>query len=195
MHSNPIDQTMEKASQALADRDYFTCETICLEALAKAKEANDYERFARILMPLQEVRRMRRQCAEDAGCSILTEKLSVEELLAKYPAGCLVLASHAYTETDAGALKSLAFENKANIEVLFLQAEEAAGLKELEAAELQAWFCAKLEAIGDAKLAALNLGEDASATVEGLYGLLPELGDHEIAHQTLAKAAKACLLV
>jgi hypothetical protein len=62
-----IDALMEEASCALVARQYFQTERLCLEALNAANAVHDYERMARILLPLQEARRLKRQLAYDAG--------------------------------------------------------------------------------------------------------------------------------
>ncbi|XHC25540.1 MAG: hypothetical protein ACFHWZ_04155 [Phycisphaerales bacterium] len=58
--SEKIDQLMEQASAALAKTEYFECERLALEALNTAFEAGDFERMARIVLPLQEARRQKR---------------------------------------------------------------------------------------------------------------------------------------
>lgn len=62
-----IDAIMDKASQALVERRYFDCERLCVEALERAFVAADYERMSRILLPLEESRRQKRDLAVDAG--------------------------------------------------------------------------------------------------------------------------------
>ena len=52
-----IDAKMEHASEALARCEYFLCERLAGEALGAAREKNDFERLARICLPLQEARR------------------------------------------------------------------------------------------------------------------------------------------
>lgn len=64
---NPIDRLMERASRALVGMQYFEAERFCKDALRRAHEAADYERMARICMPLQEARRQKRQLAVDSG--------------------------------------------------------------------------------------------------------------------------------
>ncbi len=56
---------MEAASRALVQRRYFDCERLCMEALERAFIAADYERMARILLPLEESRRQKRDLAFD----------------------------------------------------------------------------------------------------------------------------------
>ena len=62
-----IDESMEKASIALVATDYFEAERLCLRALATARAAGDFERMARICLPLLEARRQKRQAAESSG--------------------------------------------------------------------------------------------------------------------------------
>jgi hypothetical protein len=62
-----VDDLMERASKALLDADYFEVEKLCRKALATARKANDFERMARVVLPLQEARRQRRHEASDAG--------------------------------------------------------------------------------------------------------------------------------
>lgn len=61
-----IDALMEQAQQALVARRYFECESVSASALRKAHSVLDYDRMARILMPLQEARRQKRDMAIDA---------------------------------------------------------------------------------------------------------------------------------
>jgi len=68
-----LDALMEDASRALAEMDYLTCESLCLKALAAAREDGNWAYYKRILLPLQEVRRQRRMIAADGdvvlGCT------------------------------------------------------------------------------------------------------------------------------
>ncbi|MBS0188012.1 MAG: hypothetical protein JSS51_08075 [Planctomycetes bacterium] len=79
--SNPIDRLMEQASQALLDTDYFAVIRHSLRALERARQADDFERMSRILLPLQEARRQIRQLACDAGPrALVTARLKPSEL-------------------------------------------------------------------------------------------------------------------
>jgi hypothetical protein len=64
-----IDALMDQASEALVGTEYFKAETLCLRALAQARKAADFERLARIALPLQEARRQVRQIATDAAAA------------------------------------------------------------------------------------------------------------------------------
>ncbi len=68
---NPIDRLMERASRALEKTQYFEAERFCKDALRRAHEAADFERLARICMPLQEARRQKRQLAVDSGLIVV----------------------------------------------------------------------------------------------------------------------------
>lgn len=58
---------MREASKALVQRQYFHAEHLAEQALRKAHHAHDYERLARILLPLLEARRQKRDLAFDAA--------------------------------------------------------------------------------------------------------------------------------
>lgn len=58
---------MEHASEALVARKYFEAEQLAAEALRRAYGLNDYDRIARIALPLQEARRQKRDLAFDAA--------------------------------------------------------------------------------------------------------------------------------
>lgn len=62
-----IDQLMDHASRDLVAMKYFDAETACLQALERAYVIRDYERMARILLPLEECRRQKRDLAFDTG--------------------------------------------------------------------------------------------------------------------------------
>lgn len=62
-----IDALMEQAGAALIKRRYFECERCAAAALRKAHAIGDHERMARILLPLQESRRLKRELAADTG--------------------------------------------------------------------------------------------------------------------------------
>lgn len=58
---------MEQASQHLIHRRYFEAEQACVEAMRRAQAVRDYDRLARIVLPLQEARRQKRDLAVDSG--------------------------------------------------------------------------------------------------------------------------------
>ncbi len=62
-----LDQWMERASVALAETRYFEAAAAAWRALLRARAVRDFERMARICLPLQEARRQIRQLATDAA--------------------------------------------------------------------------------------------------------------------------------
>jgi hypothetical protein len=70
-----IDALMERASQALVRCDYFATIELSLRALDKARRSKDFERIARVVLPLQEARRQVRQLACDAGRTFVWRSL------------------------------------------------------------------------------------------------------------------------
>lgn len=171
---------MEQASQALVARRYLLCEQLCLDALRLAREHADFDRYARILLPLQEARRQRRQIAAEAGVFVLAERrLDAESILESHPQGCLLLTDPPYAREDERSLTRIARERERYVEVLRLGRED-----------LQAIFLHQLEQRGDAALAGVPPDLPPRQRIEALEAVLDEVGDHEIAHQQLAAAAR-----
>lgn len=65
---------MERAERALLATRYVEAERLCRRALERARRRRDYGRMARILMPLQEARRQKRQLASDADRRALVSR-------------------------------------------------------------------------------------------------------------------------
>jgi len=74
---HPIDTLMERASRALVATKYFEAERLAARALQRAHAANDFERMARIVLPLQEARRQKRQLAIDSGQRFLSGSMAM----------------------------------------------------------------------------------------------------------------------
>jgi hypothetical protein len=70
-----IDTLMERASEHLGAADYFRAEEMCLRALSRARAIGDFERMARIVLPLQESRRQQMLAAIDSGGRFLIDRL------------------------------------------------------------------------------------------------------------------------
>ncbi len=175
-----IDATMETASQALVANRYLECERLCMAALQAARRANDFERISRILLPLQEARRQRRQIAEDAGTVVLTStRNEVGDILEAHRAGCLLLTDPPYTQADGDALREAARQRELFVEVLVM-----------DSAALTGAFCWAMEQVGDAAIASLPPEGSPVEQVDALLGQLDRIGDHELAHQRLAQAAQ-----
>lgn len=206
---------MERASQKLVDLDYLGSESLCLEALAMARDDEDWTAYARILLPLQECRRQRRMIAADAGVQLGTNACWNDQRH-----GC-VAVTHPLTVTDAQKIASDGAEQGRFVEVLWCDNPPSAATWEIktfdgsaiacevpapddawlnqrldpstDAAGLAAshWFIAASEALGDAALASVAAPRGSRQRLEALEAAVAAVGDHEILHQRLADAARA----
>ncbi|MHB1155960.1 MAG: hypothetical protein ACYC26_03870 [Phycisphaerales bacterium] len=177
---HPIDALMEQAGESLAGMRYLECERFCQRAIALARQAGDMDRLARIVMPLEEARRQRRQTAEDAGVTVLAEKLSPGEIVQRHPRGCLMLLAPPFDANDVAAVRELAVQRGLFIETLLM-----------DQPRLKAAFSRAMEEQGDAALAQIGRHDDPAKQVDALLAVIDRIGDHEIAHQRLADAARA----
>lgn len=111
---------MERASQALVAMDYLTCESLCVEALAEARRAQQWDTYARILMPLQESRRQRRMIAAEGAVRLGTGGLSgdASSWLGGHTAACIVV-THPHHAASARALHDAARRDRLHVEVLY----------------------------------------------------------------------------
>lgn len=177
-----IDQIMECASRELAATHYLECERLCVEALTMAREAGDFDRYARILLPLQEARRQRRQIAADAGVVVLAghSRLTPAEILDAHRTGCLMMVAPPYQPDDARAVREEATRLGLYVEPLVVAGPS-----------LRAMFEQEMEREGDAALAKIPANLPPERMVDELAHVLAHVGDHEIAHQRLAAAARA----
>ena len=216
-----LDDVMETASQALAELDYARCESLCVGALGKARDAADWVMYQRVLLPLQEARRQRRQAALDGPILLGTPKQFDDhtQLLGDVQQGCVVL-TWPYTASDAAAVSQLLRDKQLPIEVLFadnasdaetwrvtsyagpglsidLPAPKSEWVGQwTEASSLTPptpahWFMQASEALGNAALAAIEAGPGTLDYLQALEQALACVDDHEILHQRLASAAKA----
>lgn len=202
-----LDAIMEKASRALAEMDYLTCEALCLDALTEAKRADRYGYYARVLLPLQEARRQRRMIAA-AGDIHLGGGPGFEpgEWLVGRDAGCVVL-TRPHSAVDALAIHQQARQSKQFVEVLFADNAQEDALWTLRSYDGPAvhctinapppdispsqWFIEATERLGDAALAGVDSTLTGGALVDELESRLRVFPDHELLHQRLADAAKA----
>lgn len=213
-----LDNLMESASQALAELDYARCESLCVQALEQARDAEDWVMYQRILMPLQEARRQRRQAALDSPILLGTPE-QAGDLLDGIEQGCAVL-TWPYTASDAKALNETLRQTPRPIELLFADNDvdaEAWRITSLAGPGLSVnlpapkhdwvgqwmeptsvapptpahWFMQASEALGNAALAAINANVGTLDYLTALEDALACVDDHEILHQRLAAAAKA----
>jgi hypothetical protein len=199
-----IDRLMEKASESLEATNYFECERLCLDALELAHGAEDYERMARIVLPLQEARRQKRLAAVDAKkLFILEEHLEEDEPIEP---GCYLLQPP-LVGADGRDLRERADRDEVPVFVLVREPKTRLGLWPLvmigpvtvrtrvkppknEDRPDMAWFIGAGESMGDAAIG--QVGPDLSATqrMDGLYDRLGTITEHEKLHQALEEACR-----
>jgi hypothetical protein len=199
-----IDDLMERASAALAKTDYFECERISVDALERAHAAKDYDRMARILMPLQEARRQKRDRAIDASLIVVLEEPIPEEEPLE-PA--VYLVQPPLVGADGRDLRERADREGVPALVVVREPTTRLGLVPIvmigpvtvrarvekpadeESPDLP-WIIAASEALGDAALAQLadDLGHEQR--VDQTYDRLCTCAEHDRLHQVLAEACK-----
>ena len=124
--SHSMDGLMEEASDALSRMAYQRCETLCLEALTLARDAENWRYYARILMPLQEARRQRRMIAADGAMRLGTADVDaaagdqwITQWLDENPAGCVAI-SEPVSRAAAQAMCERCREAQQYVEVLYI---------------------------------------------------------------------------
>ena len=207
-----IDDIMEAASQALLDTRYWECEAMCLRALEKAYTQQDYERMGRIVMPLQEARRQKRQMAEDAaqkaGVHVLDERpTGTGEAPGLNEPGCYMLRPP-LVGADGRELRDRADRDAIPVFLLVREPTTRAGMcpvvmigpvtvrtqVDLPADEDHPtlnWFIGAHEALGDAAIASIPRDASEEQRVTHCYERLATLTEHEKLHQALLEAAEA----
>ena len=212
---------METASRALAEMDYARCEALCVEALGQARDTADWVMYQRVLLPLQEARRQRRQAALDGPILLGApdKQINLADAIAQLKQGCVVL-THPFHAEDAKSLSETVRDLKQPIELLFadnasdaqawqittitgpklsttLRAPKPEWIGQwIEPAKVAPptpahWFMQASEALGDTAIDAIDATPGSLAYLQALEQALSCVDDHEILHQRLADAARA----
>ena len=200
-----IDALMEEASQALARTAYFQAERPAREALSLARDAEDFARMARIILPLQEARRQRYQQALDVG-TVTIIATPIEEEMAIEP-GCY-LVRPPQVGADARRLRLMALEQEIPVAVLCREPMTSLKLcpivaispgvtiraKMHEPADPDhpdlAWFVEAMEALGDFAVNSLDPALTTLKRIDALLNRLETVPDHEGLHQALEEACQ-----
>ncbi len=199
-----IDKTMERASQALNETDYFACETLALDALTKAYAARDFERMARIVLPLQEARRQKRLAAADTGKIIrLSER---EPDPADIEPACylfepMLVGAHGRNLRDAAdelripvlvvVREPLTKSGHWPIVMLGPVTVRARVAPPTDEEPTIEWMLAASEALGDAAIDRVDDDETApDQRVQSYLELLSVCPEHEKLHQSLERACR-----
>lgn len=204
-----IDKMMEEASQALANTDYFECERRASQALELAHTAADYERMARIILPLEEARRQRRLAAIDTGeLRVVNDYTDLEPLLEGTeppPSGCYLIECP-LVGADGRNLRERCYANRVDALVIVREPETQLGMWPLvmigpvtvrayvrppgDADPDTDWLVMASEALGDAAIQSVDTGADIFVQVHQLYDRLCTVIDHDRLHQALLGACE-----
>lgn len=208
--SQAIDETMEKASQALATMDYFEADRLCSRALDRSWGLKDYERMARICLPLQEARRQIRQLAADARrVFVLSSQLPRSGPLEP---GCYLLEPP-LLGIDGHTLRGVAHGKRVPALVLTREPLTRKGtwpivavgtgpttpisirvyVQPLESLPTPEWFLDVLEKLGDQAIANVKPGP-AIFRVEDYLHALDALPEHEKLMQALEAACRLAII-
>lgn len=203
-----IDDLMEKASRALVETDYFAAEALCLKAMARARRAGDFERMARISMPLQESRRQRREAAADTGrvivldaaprsgaglepgCYLLRPPLiglhgrSVRDLLTRRGVPAVVLVREPTTQKGLWPIVGVGVGEPQPSVVRVQVAPPAGDVPDV------GWMLAAQERLGDAAIAKVRAEWPADHRVDDLWEYLEAVPDHEKLAQAFEAACR-----
>ena len=213
-----IDSLMERASTALVETEYFAAADDASRAFDLARRSNDFERMARICLPIQEARRQIRQAAADAGgCTIIS---TTDEIPSSPDAGCY-LVQPPLIGNDAALLRATLDRRRIPVMLVCREPMTRAGLwpvvavgrliartrvepppgvvrdpdratkDSIDGPIPVTWFDRASEALGDAAIASVDRSEPAVYQLEDLTSYLPAIPDHE---KLLQRIAEVCRL-
>ncbi len=208
---------MERASVALESMRYFEAERLCVRALERAYAAFDYIAMARIVLPLQESRRQKRQLACDAGAVMVVGDAGLAG--GASVAGCYLFrppmigadAREFRERADSGGVPVFVLTRepmsldgrwpivsvgstksvRAKVEPPWpvARVEESPTRDDSEGREVPLmWFEAAAEALGDAAIGALKPDAHPVWRVDDLLEALGAFPYHEKLHQALERA-------
>jgi hypothetical protein len=209
---SPLDELMERASLAILKADYFAAEDFALRALSRALRLRDFERMARIVLPLQEARRQRRHEAVDAGYIATLSELPARGTT--FQPGCYLLQPPLIGR-DAATIRDFFNNRKLPTLILCKEPTTSKGLWPIVAvnnSELliqsvrvqvepppnntptPAWFMQTQEALGNAAMAKVKPSWPADHRVEDVLEWLEAIPDHEKLAQLLESTCREAML-
>jgi hypothetical protein len=215
-----IDELMERACLHSAAAEYFDAERLCGKCLSAARANLDFERMARIVLPLQEARRLKREAALDAGVVALLR--TTADIPRPLKPGCYLLQPPLIGR-DGRSLRETLDRKGLPASVLTREPLTRKGLwpivgvgpmvirvqvappwpvervetsvsKDAESRLPPAeWFAAASEALGDGAIGALTVGDHPHYRVDDLLDFLDAHPEHEKLHQALEQACRAAI--
>jgi hypothetical protein len=214
-----VDRLMERASRALEAMRYFEAERLCLQAIRKSYSVFDYEVMSRILLPLQEARRQKRQLASEMGSVVRVSELRMAEgdampgcylfqppLIGADARGFRERADSRGVATFVLTREPMSLDGKWPIVSVgattsvrtkvdppwpVLRVEGVPTRDDSPGREIpMAWLEAAAEALGDAAIAKVDPEEHPVWRVADLLEALDALPVHEKLHQALEQACR-----
>lgn len=196
-----VDALMEQAQAALEKGDYFACERFADDALRLAHRVGDYERMARICLPLEESRRQKRLEAYDSGNIFI---ISEQDRLNEAPRTGCYLIEPILVAADARDLRERANEVQVPVIIVTHEPETRSGDWPLVAIGpttvrcrvapvkkvTREWLLAASEAIGDEAIESVDPDLSPEDQVDEFYDLLGAVPDHDKLHQALMQACQ-----
>ena len=207
-----IDQLMEQASEALVRTDYFESEELALRALNAAYDTTDYERMARIVLPLQEARRQKRLAALDTGVLVRLNEADQENLAeCEIEPGCY-LFEPLLVGADGRDFRERANLQRVPVHVVVREPRTNEGLwpivmigpltvrtkvrpparNDEDEVSIE-WMQKASESLGDAAIMKVDTTRSAADQVGQLLDLLGTCPDHEKLHQAFESACRAAM--
>ncbi|RMH14587.1 MAG: hypothetical protein D6695_00850 [Planctomycetota bacterium] len=217
---NPVDSLMERACEALQHTRYFEAESLCSRALAKARRADDFERMARICLPLQEARRQIREQACDVGivrmvgdpvdvpdplepgCYLVRPPLigldarTLWELGLRRGVPVVAMAREPLTRDGHWpivAVSEISVRTKVLPPEPIERVESSVSKDEFKGTVPIEWFVEAYEKLGDVGISTVDPSEPAAWRVDDLLEHVHALPFHERLMQALADAARAAM--
>ena len=200
-----VSDLMERAEAASRRRAWFEAERLATKALSIARAADDFDAMARILLPLQEVRRQRLAEAFEAAKKVRVLAEAPNEQTQAAPG--IHLVEPPLVGADARRFRLLALEQEVPVAVVCR--EPITRLNECPivaigpvtirtkidppkkpSAPTPAWMAKALEELGDAAIANLDPGQDLLKRIDHLLNCLETHPDHEKLHQALAELCR-----
>ncbi len=194
-----VDSVMEQVETALKGRRWFEAERLSLKALNAARRQERWDAMARVVLPLQEARRLRLDMALDRKTITIVDT-AVHDADPVAP-GCYLLQPP-LVGADARRLRLAALRQEVPAAVLCREPLTRLKLCPIVAigattvrARIQPpknerkpameWFVRGMEALGDAAIDSLDTGMDLDRQIDHVLACLDSVPDHEKLHQLL----------
>lgn len=195
---------MDRAEAALRRSQWFEAERMALRSLEISRRDDDFDTMARIVLPLQECRRLRFQAAMDAKKLRILESDITDEM-ALSP-GCY-LVQPPTVGADARRLRLAALRREVPVAVICREPRTQLGQcpivaigqvtvrvrieppKNWEKPDLR-WFLSATESLGNGAIDMLDTGLELDRQIDFLLDALDAVPDHEKLHQLLESKCK-----